>query len=289
MFFSFSHTHSLPHSFFFFFLALCYYFLVIFECFCESLRSQCFDCCEANQRGGGGDTLFTTGEQNRVLGKPEWNESLACPRPPLRAQSRAGRGPETLGASGALSGRAEAASRNSAQSPPLDSALDSFAEKRGEVGGFCFCFVFFSFSCDVSSPRAPREPRTPPGARALTVVSARRTPWPPPPRPEPTCLRPRAEPLRSSVAGGPLSGPAPASRVPSILDLKEWKREKGARRGLQIVLLPTHPQTHRRPSPRALRGNLYPWAGTRTLSTKSVQGRQGRDQRKVFSERLVTL
>ncbi|TEA24069.1 hypothetical protein DBR06_SOUSAS2610005, partial [Sousa chinensis] len=34
-----------------------------------------------------------------------------------------------------VGGRAEAASLHSAQSPPLDSAHDFFAEKRGEVGG----------------------------------------------------------------------------------------------------------------------------------------------------------
>ena len=54
-----------------------------------------------------------------------------------------------------VGGRVEAASLHSAQSPPLDSAHDFFAEKRGEVGGVCFCFVLFSFPCDVSSPPAP--------------------------------------------------------------------------------------------------------------------------------------
>ncbi|TKC51955.1 hypothetical protein EI555_015170, partial [Monodon monoceros] len=78
-----------------------------------------------------------------------------------------------------VGGRVEAASLHSAQSPPLDSAHDFFAEKRGEV---------------VLRPR--REPHTPPGAGALTVKSARTTQSLQLPRREPTCPQPPAEPLR---------------------------------------------------------------------------------------------
>lgn len=54
--------------------------------FRESLALSVSDCQEANQRAGGSDTLFTTEEQSRVPGKHQ-NESLALPRPPLRALS----------------------------------------------------------------------------------------------------------------------------------------------------------------------------------------------------------
>ena len=101
---------------------------------------------EANQRGGGDDTLFTTEEPSRVLGKPEWNEPPASPRPALGSPKlgRAGAGDARLSGGrrvgGCVGGRRRPR-QSSAHSPPLDSAHDFSAEKRGQVGGFCFCLV----------------------------------------------------------------------------------------------------------------------------------------------------
>ena len=86
----------------------------------------------------------------------------------LRSGPRVGRGGGRGTAPRSAGGRwaAEAASRNSTQSPPLFSSThDFFAEKRGEVGGFCICFLFsFSAICQVLQPptRAAQQTAPPP-------------------------------------------------------------------------------------------------------------------------------
>lgn len=174
--------------------------------------------------------MFTTEEQSRVLGKLEWNESLASPRPPLGAQSEAGRGPGERSSlrrhwvGGRRRPRGILLSR-----PLLGSTHDFFAEKRGEVGGVLFLFFVF-FTCDLSSspapPRAAQPPHPPPAPGS----------WRSSPRGGrcPRRLRARNPPVRTPKlslcgslspggGGGQASSPAATSWVHSILDLKGHK------------------------------------------------------------------
>lgn len=172
--------------------------------------------------------MFTTEEQSRVLGKLEWNESLASPRPPLGAQSEAGRGPGERSSlrrywvGGRRRPRGILLSR-----PLLGSTHDFFAEKRGEVGGFCFCFLFsLPAICQVLQP--PRGLHSPPTPAPGSWWSSPRG-WHSPRR-----LRARNPPVRTPKlslcgslspggGGGQTSSPAAASWVHSILDLKGHK------------------------------------------------------------------
>ncbi|XP_073651587.1 uncharacterized protein [Tursiops truncatus] len=113
----------------------------------------------------------------------------------------------------------------------------------GKSVGFVFvlfCFVFPA-TCRVLRPR--REPHTPPGARALTVKSARTTQSLQLPRREPTCPHPRAEPLRLDVDGGQLSSPAATSRNGSaeVLRSENGRRERTKALGCSPAPLPDVP------------------------------------------------
>lgn len=169
--------------------------------------------------------MFTTEEQSRVLGKLEWNESLASPRPPLGAQSGAGRGPgERSSLRQALGGRRRWP-RGILLNRPLFRLHPRFFCRETWGNRWVLCLFFVLFPCDLSNSPAPTRaalqtspPPTPhlgPGGGVRAAAAL-----PTPPSPEPTCPHPRAEPLRFPLAGGQASSPPAASWVHSILDLK---------------------------------------------------------------------
>lgn len=137
----------------------------------------------------------------------------------LRSGPKVGRGggrgdaPRSAG----TGGRAEAASRNSTQSPPSRLHPRFFLQRDvGKSVGFVFVLFSFPAICQVLQP--PRGLHRPPGTWILPGGGVRASP--PPPRPEPTCPHPQAEPLRFALAGGQASSPAASSWVHSIVDLK---------------------------------------------------------------------
>ena len=163
--------------------------------------------------------MFTTEEQSRVLEKLEWNKSLASsPRPPLGARSGAGRGP---GGRSSLRGHWVGGRRRPCgillYRPLLDSTHGFLQRNVGKSVGFVFVFCFiFLRSVKSSSPRAGCT--SPSRTWVPAVQPARRAPSPPPPRLEPTCSYPRAEPLQVRSSRGPGVQPSgsPAGLTPHL-------------------------------------------------------------------------
>jgi hypothetical protein len=162
--------------------------------------TQCFDCYEANQRGGGDTFVYYRRAEAEYSGSPSGTRCPLCPtsaRSPNR--DRMGGVGEAARSGGAVwaggGGLTEFHSIAPSRLHPRCLCRTTWGSRRG-----LFLWNVF-FHCDLSSPPAPARPHLPRGAAAHEVKSARRARSPPPPRTVPPV--PTLElSLRHSVLSG---------------------------------------------------------------------------------------